>query len=443
MKSKTIGIVLAAILLASILVAITPVESSETWLSVDLSTNSVNISDEFFIFGTALGVDGVNILIVPPKGGGGDRIDGSGTGIYHKIALTDVDDVFSQKISVGLGIETGIYLVLVLHPGRDGVYSGFAGGVGVSNFVEELEEQYYISFKNQAQILEIIEDAITAPGGDDLMWTGSIAVGSEGKQPYEACAYSEEGVMSIDMGELECDCTFHWTGYTAASLAHDIDMKYGEKSNPWFPDGRCSEVELDTFVYHEIQRSWKDELVNNMLIDGTQGEIVGSDSSYRYPGYGAITEDLQIKCTYWIDFRDLERSDEHVYIRGGLKDGDFVSFTVPNGWIISSAEDLKGSSISSDKRTVNGIATDKAYAVKFSEAAISSPSLTVTPLPSPTPTASPMPTYTPLATITPTANPTVTPTAIPAAEAPEELGFEAIYALAGLLVVAHRILRRR
>jgi hypothetical protein len=439
MRSKTIGILLAAILLASILVAIAPVESSETWLNAELSTNSVNITDEFFIFGTALGVDGVNILIVPPKGGGGDRIDGSGTGIYHRIALTDVDDAFSQKISVGLGIDTGIYLVVVLHPGRDGVYSGFPGGVSVSNFMEELEK--HISVKSQAQIIEIIEDAITAPGSDDLMWTGTIAVESEVKQPYGACAYSEECVMSIMRREVECDCTFRWTGYAAASLAGDIDREYWDKTAPGFPDGRCSAGELDTFVYHEIQRPWKDELVNNILIDGTQGKIVGSDSSYTYPGYEAIKEDLSIKCTYWIDFGDLERSDEHVYSRAGLKDGDFVSFTVPMGWIISSAEDLKGSSISTDKRTVNGIATNKVYAIKFSKAAISSPSLTVTPVPSPTPTASPMPTYTPVATIIPTASPT-TPTAIPAAEAPEERGFEAIFALAGLLVVAHRILRR-
>lgn len=179
-----------------------------------------------------------------------------------------------------------------------------------------------------------------------------------------------------------------------------------------------------------------------MLIDGTRGEIVGSDCRYRYPGYGAIREDLNIKCTYWIKFSNLERSDEHVYSRTGLKDGDFVSFMVPKGWIISSVEDLKGSSIRSDNMTVTGIATDKVYAIRFSKAAISSPSLTSTPVPSPRPTASPTPTYTPISTITPTPSPTATPTAIPTAEAPEESGFETVFAITALLAVTYFVKRR-
>jgi hypothetical protein len=333
---------------------------------------------------------------------------------------------------------------LVLNPGGDCVYNGFTGDVGVSNFVEELEDQYGPLGFTQDQFLAIIEDTISTAGSDDSLWKGYIDVGRGGKRPYGACTYTEEGVMSIDMKEFECDCTFHWTGGAAASLADYIDENYYSKEvAPGRPDGRCSEEELGKFVYREIQRPWKDELVNNRLIDGTQGEIIGSDCKYMYPGYGAIKEDLKIKCTYWIKFGDVERSDEHVYSRVGLNDGDFVSFTVPTGWIISSTEDLKGSSISSNNRTVIGVVTDKAYVIKFSKAGIPSPSVTSTPVPSPTPTASTVPAFTPTPKMTtPSPSPKETPTTIPATEAPEEPGFEAVFAIAGPLAVAY-LLRRK
>jgi hypothetical protein len=156
-------------------------------------------------------------------------------------------------ISVGPEVETGSYLVLVLHPGRDGVYSGLAGDVGVNNFVEELEDQYGPIGYNQDQFLATIEDAtINAPGIDDSMWTDYIDVGGAGIRPYGACAYSEEGVMSIEMREFECDCTFHWTGDAAASLADYIDQNYySEDIPPFTPDGLCFEEELGKFVYRD------------------------------------------------------------------------------------------------------------------------------------------------------------------------------------------------
>ena len=222
MKSKLTGIILAAIILASVSIMV-PVGSPETPFNVYLSSNSINPGEEFFIFGTALGVEGVNILIISPSGPYGDRIDGSGTDIYHRIAsVSDIDTTFSTKISVGPEVETGSYLVVVLSPGRDTVYSGFAGDVDVSNFVEELEDQSGPLGYNQDQFLAKIEDAISATGADDLMWTDYIDVGRGGKRPYGACVYAEEGVM-VTSREFQCDCTYHWTGGVAASLAYYID----------------------------------------------------------------------------------------------------------------------------------------------------------------------------------------------------------------------------
>jgi PGF-CTERM protein len=59
-----------------------------------------------------------------------------------------------------------------------------------------------------------------------------------------------------------------------------------------------------------------------------------------------------------------------------------------------------------------------------------------TPTPTPTPTVTPMPTIPP--TVTPTTEPTAEPTATP-----EDPGFEAVFAIAGLLAVAYLVLRRK
>jgi PGF-CTERM protein len=70
------------------------------------------------------------------------------------------------------------------------------------------------------------------------------------------------------------------------------------------------------------------------------------------------------------------------------------------------------------------------------------PSLAVTPTSSQTPTPSPIPTPTPTTLMTPPPSPTEAPTSVPAAETPEEPGFEAVFAIAGLLTVGY-LLRRQ
>jgi len=60
--------------------------------------------------------------------------------------------------------------------------------------------------------------------------------------------------------------------------------------------------------------------------------------------------------------------------------------------------------------------------------------------PTPAPTETPAPTSVTTPTVAPTAAPTTAPTT--ATEVPKEPGFEAIYALAGLLAIAYLVLRR-
>jgi PGF-pre-PGF domain-containing protein len=102
---------------------------------------------------------------------------------------------------------------------------------------------------------------------------------------------------------------------------------------------------------------------------------------------------------------DLEEKEEHVYSRKGLPDGATVSFTVPEGWEIKSVEDLKGASISSDNRTVRGLAiVDKSHVIVFRRIL---PVVPFTPPPSITPTL-----------VTPTPTPTLPPSPVTPAVTP-------------------------
>ena len=64
----------------------------------------------------------------------------------------------------------------------------------------------------------------------------------------------------------------------------------------------------------------------------------------------------------------------------------------------------------------------------------------LTAVPSPSPVVSPSPTVTVSPTVSPTATPTVSPAVSPTPKPP---GFEAVFAIAGLLAVAYLVLRRR
>jgi hypothetical protein len=149
------------------------------WLTAGVSPSSVEWGEDFTISGTARGSKSLNILVVSPRGSGGDYIDGAGWGIYSvAAAVSEADSTFVKKINVGDDVDGGVYLIVVLSPGGDGVYNGLAGWVGVPNFMGELEKQYSLAGKTQEQVREIIEAAtIDAAGSDDMMRILTIQVG--------------------------------------------------------------------------------------------------------------------------------------------------------------------------------------------------------------------------------------------------------------------------
>jgi len=144
-------------------------------IEAELSARSVTQDDNFTINGTTYGSKSINIVIVSPKGSGGDKIDGSGTGIFDDIASVS-NNTFTKKINVGTDIDIGYYLVVLLSPGGDGYY-GAIGGVNVSNFVTQLGIQYNLAAKTQEQLLDILQNAtVDVVGSDDLIWGDYIEV---------------------------------------------------------------------------------------------------------------------------------------------------------------------------------------------------------------------------------------------------------------------------
>ena len=258
--------------------------------------------------------------------------------------------------------------------------------------------------------------------------------------------YTEETVM-LNMEEVQSTSVYHWTGEDAKLLAEYIDTNYYSKFRPpGKPDGYCQFDELKRYIREELEKPEKEKgETENTFIDGVRGNIIDVDcDAGKERGLKDYEKEIIITCTYTMKW-NLEDKNEHVYSRVGLVDNNAVSFTVPKGWIISSVEDLKGNSTSSDKRTVRGLAiTGKTLVIRFTKAPVptSSPSPSPTPAssPSPTPTASPTPTTTPTPVVTPTPSPTPTLTPAPTPPAP---GLEAIFAIGSLLAVAYFVLRGR
>jgi hypothetical protein len=163
---------MATIMLVSIFALVVPIGMTESFFTAYISSGSVAVGQDFVINGTSHTPDVVGIVIVSPRGENGDKIDGSGKGVYYASVS---GSAFSKKITVGSDIDTGSYLVAVLSPGRDGYYK-LGNGADVDDFFDEFEEQYAITGKSQAQVLELLKDAIGVAGSDDLIQVGYVAV---------------------------------------------------------------------------------------------------------------------------------------------------------------------------------------------------------------------------------------------------------------------------
>ncbi len=157
-------------------------------LTAELSSGFAALGDSFIVNGTAPGSDAVDIITIAPRGGGGKGIDPSNSalnglpsGITIETVSTSGDDFsFSAEIDIQKNADSGIYLVFVLTPGKDGEY----GMLGTDNLFEGIKREYAggdlknLAAKTQEQIRDIIADAtIGAAGSDDFVRMLELKIG--------------------------------------------------------------------------------------------------------------------------------------------------------------------------------------------------------------------------------------------------------------------------
>jgi len=302
-------------------------------LKATTSDPSVAQGDDFTISGTAKGSKSVNIMIVSPKGSGGDYIDGTDQGIYDTTSsISETDQSFTKKINVGDDVDTGTYVIAVLSPGSDGVYNGLVDAT-TANLKDKLEAAYNLNAKTQEQLLEILQDAtVNSAGSDDLLVLLTLKA--------EAAYVRLDPVATVGVG----------------------------------------------------------------------APMVVSGSTNREEGFAIVVTAKG----------PTELTPKTVMVENGKFNATFDTTGAKEGTYTVKADDGDGHT---DELTASISGTAP------------SPTATVSPTATPTATATP--------TVPPTATPTATATPTPATPTPKQPGFEAVFAIAGLLAIAYLVLRIR
>jgi len=174
-------------------------------LSVEVSSGFVAQGDDFKISGEAKGRDRVEILIIAPRGGSGHGLnhtqifkDTGGKldvpGVAHIIRDVTNGEFETDDITVPKDADTGMYMIVVLNYGRDGVWGT---KTGTSDLIQAISYNYTsnLMIKTQEQILELIIDkTVNQPGSDDLMAVARIKV----ENPYLRLRDIEDVTLGSD-----------------------------------------------------------------------------------------------------------------------------------------------------------------------------------------------------------------------------------------------------
>ena len=180
-------------------------------LTAEQPRNVTAEDDEYEIEGTATGVDAVDIVLIGPWGypfsdPGFDVLNG-----LEIISTSVTDDEFEEDIRMTDDLDTGMWKVLVLSPGRDGTYEDL--GVGAGNLAD-IGTGLFVG-KNQHQIVEILRDeTVDAVGSDDLLVELTFRVESAYVRldPIESVAVGEplyvSGTTNREPGTLIVIWTF-------------------------------------------------------------------------------------------------------------------------------------------------------------------------------------------------------------------------------------------
>jgi len=143
---------------------------------VEISTDMVVPEDQFSITGISEGETEVLILAIPPTGGKSLLDRGKGISL-RKASVSSDDDIFTKKMTVHEDATAGYYYIYVLSAGMDGKW----GTTGESGFDAALNERYHLSLAKMSTRLqwrtcEIIEDLVTSIGSDDIMFAAELKV---------------------------------------------------------------------------------------------------------------------------------------------------------------------------------------------------------------------------------------------------------------------------
>jgi parallel beta-helix repeat protein len=144
-------------------------------VTTELNLNSVARGDYIAVRGTALGADIVDIVIIGPEGlkkmpGSFMSEDAIVDGLFFTSAEVSRWDEFEKSIRVPEDADSGDYQLLVLTPGRDGLYALTMRGEG--ELYDTLMDYGWSANdfvgRNQAQVREIFEGVTFTRGSDDI-----------------------------------------------------------------------------------------------------------------------------------------------------------------------------------------------------------------------------------------------------------------------------------
>ena len=137
----------------------------KTSLTAEQLTNVVAKGDAYRISGTCYGSDFAHAVIISPKGKEAVGIDGAKPGfVVYKLSLED--NHFSKRIPVAENVDSGRYIAMVLSPGRNDIYDGI-GTDDLKGELEQIISEIHPG--TQEQIRAAIQDVTTeAAGSDDL-----------------------------------------------------------------------------------------------------------------------------------------------------------------------------------------------------------------------------------------------------------------------------------
>ena len=287
----------------------------------------------------------------------------------------------------------------------------------------------------------------TATGIDEV---DIVIIGPDGFTGTEGDYIIEDGLVfktaSVDKDNLfkeEIDTTDAESGrYIALALSPGRDGGYGVYSKDEYGDGDLEKLLTDAAGYTFKGKS-KAQILD-MISDRTIDETASDDIMVKL--------EFKIESPYVeLDAIEDVGAGEPLIVTGttNREDGTVIMITL-TGPVETSAtaevEDYKFNVTIDTTDLTTGVYTVEADDGDGHIDTATVEILAAAPTPTPTPTPTATPTATPTVTIPPTTTPTATPTATatPApTPTPPAPGFEAVFAIAGLLTIAYLVLRRR